>query len=832
MKLKSIFFLLLACSFCLSAYSQSNKVLDNITSKLAVFTSENRLENAYLHFDKPYFAAGDTIYFKAYVTQGDKHQLTESSGVLHVELINPKNIIERSLKLQLVNGVAWGDFALADSLPPGNYRVRAFTHLMKNADDSWFFEQTISVGSFATVVSTKKVAKQTVKQNVNSSAQFFPEGGSLITGVPCKVAFKAINTAGLGVSAKGILSDNEGNEISSFVTSHLGMGYFMFTPTTNKLYTATVNFADGTKTMVGLPKSVDKGISLVINNTDITKASLKIVASKAYFEENQGKVFGLIIYTGGKANAISAKLDSMEIKMDVLKRRMPTGIATVTLFSPSGEPLAERLIFVQNYNQLNLNVDTDKKTYNKRDKVTIKLNAKDRANDPVMGQFSVSVVDESTVQIDPKEESTILSNLLLTSELKGYVEQANYYFADSSAKAIENLDILMLTQGYRRFEWKKIINNSYSPIAYKPENLLEISGQAQTVGGKPLVNAVVSLIPKMGGTMLTQITDEKGNFKFADLDFPDQSPYVLQAVSSNGNMHTKLSYFNDLEVVTPNRDPNKYVDDLNHSTMVPYMANRKKLNASILKYGGADGIMLNQIIVKGTYKTNSLLGAGNADQVIQMQDIKQSGSLINILQGRLQGVIFVGNTPYLNRNLAGYTLPPMLVVVDGLVLNKQTDTGARTEEPTNGHSPKPIMTDGGVGLDMNPRDIETIEVVKGANANIYGLNANGGVLIITSRLGGSKNYKDEISTGVLPIKAFGFYKAREFYVPNYQTNNNLVKPDLRTTIFWKPNIETDNKGNASFEYYNADGHGSYRITIEGIDDNGNIGRKTYRYMVK
>jgi len=141
MKKLLLFFLLFI--YCLSVYGQSPVVL-----KLKNYTSNHASEKAYLHFDKPYYATGDTIYFKAYVTLGEKHQLSDLSGVLHIDLINPGNKIEQGIKLPLANGVAWGDFVLPDTLAPGNYRIRAYTRWMLN--DGNLFEQNIPIGSVHT----------------------------------------------------------------------------------------------------------------------------------------------------------------------------------------------------------------------------------------------------------------------------------------------------------------------------------------------------------------------------------------------------------------------------------------------------------------------------------------------------------------------------------------------------------------------------------------------------------------------------------------------------------------------------------------------------------
>ncbi|MBS1521407.1 MAG: hypothetical protein JST50_10450, partial [Bacteroidetes bacterium] len=228
--------------FCLSTFSahgqSANDNLKTIVSKLKSFTTTHNAEKVYLHFDKPYYATGDTIYFKSYVTLGEKHQLTDLSGVLHVDLINPNNKVEQGIKLPVVNGLAWGDFILADTLAPGNYRIRAYTRWMLN--DGNLFEQTIPVGS----VHTQKVPENSTAKAViaKPDLQFFPESGQLIAGLPARVAFKAIGVNGLGIGVKGSVSDNTGKMICQLESSHWGMGSFSFTPEAGKSYKASVIF--------------------------------------------------------------------------------------------------------------------------------------------------------------------------------------------------------------------------------------------------------------------------------------------------------------------------------------------------------------------------------------------------------------------------------------------------------------------------------------------------------------------------------------------------------------------------------------------------------------
>ena len=802
--------------FCLSiasAYGQpGSDASKTIIIKLKGFTSTHDIEKTYLHFDKPYYAAGDTVYFKAYVTLGERHQLSDLSGVLHVDLINPGNKIEQGIRLPLTNGLAWGDFVLPDTLAPGNYRVRAYTRWMLNNDN--LFEQSIPVGS----VHIQKVPENSTAKAIISKPdlQFFPESGQLVDGLSCKVAFKAVGMNGLGIGAKGSVTDNSGNTISHFESVHLGMGSFSFTPEIGKSYKANITFADGSKNSLDLPAPVSKGIVLAVNNDSLPKAEVKILSNTAYFNENKGKDYTLLIYSGGSATTVPIKLDSSVISLDILKRHLHTGIATITLFSSANEPLCERLIFVQNYDKLNLSLSTDKGSYATREKVSVKLNAKTRADSAALGHFSVSVIDESKVEINEDKENTILSNLLLTSDLKGTVEQPNYYFTNITDEKLKELDLVMLTHGYRRFEWKQVLQSNDQLLAYQPEKSLEITGQAKNLIGSPLAKARVSLLPIQSKQVFTTIADDKGNFAFRDMAFWDSTRFILQATNAKGKMYTKLIYSSDK--AAPVRPATQQTNENINTIISPaYLANNEKQQEELSKLGLGKGKMLKEVKIKAIktddqYETQSLAGAGHADQVIHSKDIGYGTSLASALMGKLHGVGFTNvdqpgkpQLPYLSGIIANH---PMLVVIDGVELN-----------------------DSDISI-LNPNDVETVEVLKYASAAIYGMQGGDGVLIITTKKGRSTTPEDIASTGILPITLQGYQKTREFYSPKYESNVTYNHPDLRSTIYWKPELTTDKDGNASFDFYNADGTGNYRVVIEGIDDKGNIGRQTYTYKVK
>jgi hypothetical protein len=800
-------------SFQTIAFCQTDSmVIKNAVSKLKTLLTDHITEKAYLHFDRPYpyYVAGDVVYFKAYVVKGERNDLTNISAMLHVDLINKSNTVIQTELLQLNNGVGWGDFSLPDTLQKGSYRIRAYTEWMRNEKDPNFFEQNISVSSINNV---DRVA-ETVKLSGQPALQFFPEGGNLVTDIHSKVAFKAIGTDGLGTGVKGAVIDDKNKEIAKIASGHLGMGTFDFIPEEGRKYKAKVTFANGSQNTIDLPEVQLKGITLSVNTDDPAKVSIEIKANRAYYKENLNKDLNLLIYWAGAIRTVKTKLDNSILGLDLPASNFRTGILQVSLLSQTGEPLNERLVFIQNPDLLNLALSTNKQAFAKRENVQLNLNAKNKDGGPATGYFSVSVVDESKIQVDENTESSILSYLLLTSGLKGYVEKPNYYFANVTKETRANLDALMLTQGYRRFVWKQLLNdNANTAAAYNPEQHLNIAGTLATKGGIPIPDAKVILLP----VGQTEKTDAQGHFRFAKIDFQNGTNFIVKAPSSTGKNAAVLTL--DKAAPEPVVNPANAIDskyDVNADILASFQNNQRQ---GLVTASNESKILFKNEKVTGSkrndnYRSSNLSGPGHADQVISGDDIKNSPSLSNGLNGRARGIDFVGGVAYVKNNqvVSGNGAPTeaMLVVIDGTVMGN------------------------GASIDnVSPSSVETIEILKGDNAAIYGLNSDKGVIVITTRQGGSAPVESkEMSPGVFSIQPQGFYKAREFYSPVYDVSGAVSKSDLRTTIYWKPDVTTDANGNASLKYFNADGTGNYRVVIEGIDNNGNLGRQVLRYKVE
>jgi hypothetical protein len=897
MKRKLFYPFLLIAVTCLAFVSQMDgDPFEALLERMKVFNKTYAQEKVHLHLDKPYYAVGDNIWFKAYIINTENLEASDISKILYVELINEKDSLKKQLRLPVGGGITWGDFKLPDSLAEGNYRIRAYTQWMRNAGPEFYFDKTIKIGnSWANTVFTKtnytfskensaeKVQADIVFKDKNSKpyagnevryevqlnfrslfkgkaltneqgevslsflntqpslyksgkilatitladqkkitkeipikatskdvdVQFFPESGNLVEGLPNKIAFKAVNASGLGEQVSGVIVDQSGSEINRFESKHLGMGNFVLNPQPGATYNAKIKFSDGSEKSFGLPVVRPSGYILSVNNTDKEKLSVKIIRSEGLIDKKELKLVGQHSGTIQFTSKVSA--DKQISNISISKKELTEGILQLTLFSGENVPLAERLVFVHNQaDRILAKLETVKTTYAKRENVTVNLSSS-FAGQPNPSSFSVSVTNTSSVKPDPENESNIFSTMLLSSDLIGYIEKPNYYFINEGPEVEQNLDNLMLTQGWRRILWKNVINNTPPITRFAAEKSQTISGTITNYSGKPAPNSKVSLFSSSGGFFaLDTLTDAQGRFNFDQLIFPEDTKFIIQARTAKdkkrvdihldvvpGQIVTKSKNSGDIEINVNEalsaylQQSSNYFDELNKRGLLEKTLLLKEVQITEKKQQAKNSANLN--------------GAGRADAVITAEQLSTCVTLSQCLQGRVAGLMIMNGQAYLSRN-GGRT--PMAVILDG-------------------------MSMGSDFLDnINVMDVETIEVLKSiGNTAIYGSNGGGGVLVITTKRGGG-NYSNTFSPGITTYNPRGFYIPREFYSPKYEPSVPDRKPDLRTTVYWAPQVPTNEQGKSSFSFFNTDETGTYRVVLEGMDHMGRLGRAVYTYEVK
>ncbi len=647
--------------------------------------------------------------------------------------------------------------------------------------------------------------------------QFFPEGGELIAGIPSRIAFKAVNENGLGLDLKGSIVDNTGNKLIDFSSAHLGMGAFHMSAEAGKVYKANVTFKDGSTKSFNLPKVVASGIVAQVNNTDSLAFNVKIIANDAYFEANKNKIHFIVATNGAVIYyAAKTKLNSQVTPAKIPKDKFPPGIVQITLFSETGEPISERLAFNYQPNGLKLSLKTDLATYKPRQKVKLTVDAKNNAQ-LAEGNFSIAVTDEQKVPVDENNEITILSSLLLTSDLKGHVEKPNYYFNKTNAKKLADLDVLLLTQGFRRYAYKEILSEKLPPATFLPEQGMALTGTLRDRTGMPIRKGNLRLtIP---GTRISAetVTSPSGVFAFQNLNFPDSSEVVINAkYNPNGN---NLMIILDGQPSPQLSRKQHAVDEVTNidSTMSSYLNNSKRQYSYLrtLKEVKIEGAK----IKRPSHADHPALSglSSISGTLIEGERFKDCNMLALCLQTMATGLIFNENNFYVNRDYQQGSRVPVQIFLNGMPIDYFGLSSIQTA------------------------DVENVEVFTkdelGTVNRMY--NTNGVLVINTKKIPkGTKMSMEEFKKlipdpAMLKIKPKGFSIQREFYMPKYVNAAATYNfNDLRSTIYWNPNVVTDAAGGLSLEYYNADGKGTYKAVIEGVDKNGNVGRYVYRYTVK
>ncbi|HEY4197976.1 MAG TPA: carboxypeptidase-like regulatory domain-containing protein, partial [Mucilaginibacter sp.] len=618
---------------------QADNIIKDIKNKIDTFAASHITEKVHLHTDRPWYGLGDTIWFKAYTVAGTDHRPSNLSGVLYTELINEKDSVVNRMTLPLDAGISDGDFILPYTYKSGIYRLRAYTRLMLN-DSSKFYDQKIIIGGINLQADQNagtngkpnlSVNNSPQKEHNNPDVQFFPEGGNLVNGLLSKVAVKATNSEGLAENIQGTITDQDGHEATSFNIQHSGMGQFQFMPQPGKQYKAKIICADGSNFTADLPKPEDTGFTLTVNNA-ADSIYVKVAANDLFYKNNSNSTFYIVAQCGDKCYyTATGKLTKPLFIKGVDKTRFPTGIVRFTLFSQKGEPLNERIVFVQNNDGLKLALSSPKQNYAPTEKVKIDLDAKKDDHKTISGSFSVAVTDETKVPVDEASEPTIFTDLLLSPELKGYIENPNYYFINQDDKTRADLDLLMLTQGYRKFDWKRILTHSNPQITANPEIALSLSGTIKTLSNKPVANGKIRLTSIKDHFSADTTSDINGNFKFTNLNFDDTTKVIINAQQANGGKNVSISIKQPTYAAVNKTGDINYLRESLHE---PVLSALRKTYLNGQQQSSKNTIQLKEVKIKSKrdqvpdskYSDNmrlsaNLNGPGNADQVILGDDL-------------------------------------------------------------------------------------------------------------------------------------------------------------------------------------------------------------------
>ena len=826
-------------------------------------------EKLYLHLDKPFYGAGEKIWFKGYLVNAITHQNNAQSNFIITELINRSDSIVERKKIRRDSLGFHNAFTLPATLPAGDYYLRGYSNWMLNEDPDFFFSRNIKIGNSIdnTIVSsieyqqeddTHYTAKIKFTSNVQAvfenttikylylengkiknkgkkktdengwisislpdlkspvarrievefddpqyiykrtfhlpvftndfDVKFFPEGGALINIPHQNVAFKAQGADGFSKEIEGFLFNSKGDTLTNFRSEHNGMGIFTMNPVNNETYYVTVRTNDSITKRFDLPAIEPKGISIAMSHY---KQEIRYEIQKTEATEWPQKLF-LLAHTRGKL-AILQPINPKRTFGKMNDSLFTEGITHFMLIDEQGNALSERLIFVPDHKPNQWQITTDQPTYGKREKVSLQIAAKDSEGNPVEGTFSVSITDRKSIQPDSLADN-ILSNLLLTSDLKGYVEDPAFYFLNQDARTLRSIDYLMMTHGWRRHKMENVLRTPSLNFTNYIEKGQTISGRIMGFFGANVKKGPICVLAPKYNIIATTETDEKGQF-IVNTSFRDSTTFLVQARTKKG--------FAGVDILM---DPPQYpvathkAPYFNGATtfMENYLMNTRD---QYYMEGGMRVYNLKEVTVTAKRErpsSKSIYTGGINTYTVEEDRLQGYGQTAFDAASRLPSVTITNGSEIHIRNNS----EPAIIVIDDIVYEDASD----------------------ILKDIQVSDMSSISLLRGADAVILGPRASGGAVVIT--LKDPRNLPARPAQGIITYTPLGYSESVEFYHPTYDTpeKKNAQRSDFRSTVYWNPELRLDAEGKATIEYYTPDSTAPEDIIIEGVDKNGKVCR--------
>ena len=771
-----------------------NTRAQNIDSTIEKYATVYGQERTYLHYDKSTYAAGETIWYKAYIMNGIFP--ADESKTFYVDWTDDKGKLLLHSLVPVVYATASGQFDIPAAYTGKFIHVKAYTKWMLNFDSSFLYNNDIRILS-------KTSGSPSVKNKEASSLQFFPEGGDAIADVSNKIAFMVHDQWGMPVKIKGIVQNNHGVKIDSLRIIHDGMGYFFIYPKPGESFTAKWKDDKGAEHITALPPVKQTGVALqvsisgnkrnfIVSATPETAAGLGTIHLIGTM--NQHEIFKL-----------SKDFTSGIFQGTIPTEDLPSGILTITVFDNHWVPLAERITYINNQEYLfNAEMDVAHWGLNKRARNEIQITVPDS----LPASFSVAVTD---MDIDADSSDNIISHLMLTGDLKGQVYNPSYYFSNTSDSLTRQLDLVMLTHGWRRFKWDDVTAGKFPKIIYpKDTSYLTLSGK--------LYGALSSQLRDAGSIVVIMNQKNKLNKMYA------------VPIEPNGTFNDPSVILFDTNHVYYQLPKSKGLSDVS----VQFMEGR----LPPLPYNtAAGGIFYNQLSdTAGNYRHYLL--ADEASQllnlykgkVLETVTIKAKTKLpVDILDEKYTSGLFSGGDSYqfdLLHDPNAVNSINIFNYLQGKVAGLQVDaTGTPPSLQWRGSTPQIYLNEMPVDANtissLSVADVAYIKVLRPPFFGGSGGGAGGAIAIYTRRGGDTKSTPGK---GLNSNTVTGYNSMREFYSPNYSSiNTDNDKRDIRTTLYWNPQVITTRYNNkATFTFYNNDISNGFHVVIEGMTRDGRL----------
>ena len=807
--------------------------LNSFAQHFKTFTNDYPQEKVYLHFDNTAYYLGETLWFKGYVVTTERNALSQLSKTLYVELITTEGNVLETQKLKIVNGQCNGNFLICDSLFSGFYEVRAYTRYMLNQDKESLFSRVFPVyekpkkknGDYFNPRMRERNNSQRIpqfrkeyEQKGKLALSFYPEGGNLVMGMNSKVAFKATGKEGDDAVITGNILNQKGISVAELNSGFEGMGSFEFTPDSGK-YTAKIQYNNKDYTF-DLPDVLPVGYSMAVEN--INEEKMDVLIQKNSLTDNEplglsvscrGKLYGFEQVSVGAENAL---------RLTFPKRMLPSGVIQITLFNATGNVLCERLAFVNHHSEMKMSMTQPKSIYEPYEKVNIDFQLNDLKNNPVETTFSVAVRDEATAGINPYNDN-LLTNLLLSSELKSYIENPGYYFASDDASRREALDLLMLTQGWSRYVWKQLAGVTPYVVKHPIEKSLVIEGAVlSNFKKKPKQNVDVTMVLMCDSTSQrgTCITDKDGKFNLALEDFNGKSKLVLEtkekgilkenSIILDRAFYPETKIYSFYEKVMPEVFLNNKADKTDTLVSKADTVTKKQQDSE----KKVSVIKKTHILPEVTVKTKKPFrkegeGLRFANVVVDVE--KSMDQLIDKNEDQPTSIpeLLSKINPFFTYeivcgpggcNFICYYKNRLCVLLLNNALPKEDEI-----------------------FFLTPEEVETVTINETEGVSLaYNPTLNGSEPVIYIYTNKNRQVRKS-PIGMRMTKLDGYAKVKEFYSPQYDKVILPNEKDYRRTLYWNPDVKTDKDGKATISFYNNSSCKTMNVSAETVTERGIIG---------
>ncbi len=770
-----------------------------IDSLLNILDTKFPQEKIHLHLDKTYYNAGETVWFKAYLAADNLPGAI--SKTMYAELLDEKGtLLQRKMMPVLQSGAA-SNFDLPDTVPASRLFIRAYTSWMLNFDSSLLYIKPIQI------LPSKSALKKIIPA-ITFSVQFFPEGGDLVNDISSRIAFKAADNQGTPIAIKGDIVDGKGKKITSFSSIHDGMGYCTLQPVAQEKYTAVWKDKNGVQHSTILPPAKVRGLVLSINTADnqlhytITRPDYIDVAFTSFYviaQMHQRLVYSARINMTKKTNVTAP------IETDSL----PNGVLQLTVFNAEHVPVAERIVFINHDNYYFItDLHSGDKNTGKRGRNTLQVDV----GDVLLSNLSISVTDAGLNPVTKNEES-IYSEFLLSGDLKGYVYNPAYYFSGDADSVKQHLDLVMMTNGWRRFKWDDVLAGNWPVIKSLPENYLTISGKILGLSRSLLYQKELTgiLKTKNGGTnVFSMPVNGQGEFLQGGLYFFDTAKMYYQLSNDKDKtLTTSASFsFKNSFIKTPAQSMG----------MLSGLYAPEKTDSVILLKSSAMAALQRSQVENNKIKTLETVQVRSKQKSLKQKLDEEYTS--GFFSGGDGYTFTTEDDPFAKSAIS------ILAYLQGKVAGLQINTSGEGSATWRGSATSFFLNEVTSDLSrlqsINMNDVAMIKVFRPPFFGAMGGGAGGAIAIYTK-----KGSSDNSQIKGLPLALINGYSViKEFYSPNYENNPEPDVKDYRTTLYWNPNLYFDkNTRRVTIPFFNSDNCKKFRVTIEGINEAGQMTRE-------